>query len=311
MLIFLKKILYILIILAVNLYICEYISNKLPARVELRRGYRMTRVKSAGFPLFRLLKYVSKENRLSLWTYFTFLFSFLIWVTVPITSNLVLVEMDFSLLTAVSFYIGLVVMLFLDSCSTSYNEVLSEVSKKLMILLSFLVPCLLSIASIIFINKTLSLKEIINSQHQYWNIIFQPLGFITLFISSLLQLKLLGISGKNYLLPGDVKIGREGTGLVKVIQRISAYMIVFFLIMLLSILYLGGWQNLYFIRGEIMIAVKFYFIYIILLLLDKATSRIDSYRLLVRINWRFLLPLSLVNFVVTFGFSIVRNYNLF
>jgi NADH-quinone oxidoreductase subunit H len=309
-LIFLKKILYILIILAVNLYICEYISNKLSARVELRRGYRMTRVKSVGFPLFRLLKFMSKDNRLSIWTYFTFLFSFLIWVTVPITSNLVLVEVDFSLLTAVSFYIGLIVMLFLDSCATSYNEVFSRVIKKIMIMLSFLVPSLLSIASIIFISKTLNLKEITNSQHQYWNIIFQPLGFITFFTSSLLQLKLLGISGKNYL-SSDVKIGREGTGLAKVIQRISAYMMVFFLIMLLSILYLGGWQNLYFIRGEIMIAAKFYFIYIILLLLDKATSRIDSYSLLVRINWSFLLPLSLVNFVVTFGFSIVRNYNLF
>jgi NADH-quinone oxidoreductase subunit H len=309
-LIFLKKILYILIILAVNLYICEYISNKLSARVELRRGYRMTRVKSVGFPLFRLLKFMSKDNRLSIWTYFTFLFSFLIWVTVPITSNLVLVEVDFSLLTAVSFYIGLIVMLFLDSCATSYNEVFSRVIKKIMIMLSFLVPSLLSIASIIFISKTLNLKEITNSQHQYWNIIFQPLGFITFFTSSLLQLKLLGISGKNYL-SSDVKIEREGTGLAKVIQRISAYMMVFFLIMLLSILYLGGWQNLYFIRGEIMIAAKFYFIYIILLLLDKATSRIDSYSLLVRINWSFLLPLSLVNFVVTFGFSIVRNYNLF
>lgn len=310
MLIFIKKMLYILIILAVNLYICEYISNKLSARVELRRGYSMTRMKSTGFPLVRFLKYLSKDNRLSIWTYFTFLFSFLIWTTVPITSNLVLVEMDYSLLTAVAFYIGLIIMLFLDSCSTSYNNIFSEVSKKLLILLSFLVPCLLSIASIVFINKTLNLKEIVNSQHQYWNIIFQPLGFITLFASSLLQLKLLGISGKNYL-SGNIKISREGAGLAKVIERISAYMILFFLIMLLSILYLGGWQNLYFIRGEIMIAVKFYFIYIILLLLDKATGRIDNYKLFTKINWGFLLPLSLVNFAVTFGFSIVRNYNLF
>jgi NADH:ubiquinone oxidoreductase subunit H len=97
----------------------------------------------------------------------------------------------------------------------------------------------------------------------------------------------------------------------KIIERISAYMIVFFLIIILCILYLGGWQNVYFIRGEIMIAVKFYFIYIILLLLDKATSRIDNYKLLAKINWRFLLPLSLVNFVITFGFSIIRSFNLF
>ena len=310
MLVFIKKIFYILIIMAVNLYVCEYIGNKLSARVELRRGYGVTRTGGAGFPLIRFLKYLSKDNRFSIWTFFIFLLSFLIWITVPITSNLVLVEMDYSLLTAVIFYIGLIIMLFLNSISTSYGGTFSEISKKSLILVSFLVPGLLSISSIVFINKTLNLKEIVNSQHQYWNIIFQPLGFMALFISLLLQLKLLGIGRKNYL-SGIIKIGKEETGFGKIIERFSAYMIVFFLIIILSILYLGGWQNVYFIRGEIMIAVKFYFIYIILLLLDKATSRIDNYKLLVKVNWRFLIPLSLVNFVITFGFSIVRSFNLF
>ena len=310
MLIFIKKIFYILIIIAVNLYICEYIGNKLSARVELRRGYGVTRMGGVSFPLIRFLKYLSKDNRLSIWTFFIFLLSFLIWITVPITSNLVLVEMDYSLLTAVTFYIGLIIMLFLNSISTSYSGIFSEISKKSLILVSFLVPGLLSISSIVFINKTLNLKEIVNSQHQYWNIIFQPLGFMALFISLLLQLKLLGIGRKNYL-SGIIKIGKEETGFGKIIERFSAYMIVFFLIIILGILYLGGWQNVYFIRGEIMIAVKFYFIYIILLLLDKATSRIDNYKLLVKVNWRFLLPLALVNFIITFGFSIIRSFNLF
>jgi len=310
MLVVFKKIFYILIILTINLYICEYIGNKLSARAELRRGYRITRLRGAGFPIVRFLKYLSKDNRINIWTFFIFLLSFLIWATVPITSNLILVEMDYSILAAVFFYIGLTTMLVLNSGSTSYSGIFSEAGKKSLILLSFLIPCLLSIASIVFISKTLNLKEVVNSQYQYWNIIFQPLGFLTFFTSSLLQLKLLGISRKNYV-SGNIKIGREGTGLVKIIEKISAYMIIFFLIIILSILYLGGWQNIYFIRGEIMIAVKFYLIYIILLLLDKATTRIDNYRLLVRINWGFLIPVSLVNFIVTFGFSIARSFNLF
>ena len=88
-------------------------------------------------------------------------------------------------------------------------------------------------------------------------------------------------------------------------------MIVFFLIIILNILYLGGWQGLYIIRGEIILAIKFYIIFVILLVMDKATGRIDSYSLLVRINWKFLVPVSLVNFIVTFGFFIARDvYNL-
>ncbi len=310
MLLILKKIFYILVLLLVNLYVCEYISNKLTARMELRIGYRTTRAKGIGFPMVRFLKYLSRGGKINIWTFFIFLLSFLMWSVIPITANLILVELDYNLLAAVIFYIGLIVMLFFNSSRTSYNAVFSENGKKVLILLSFLLPVLFSIVSIVLISKTLSLKEIVNSQYQYWNIIFQPLGFITFFMSMFLQLKLLGLSRKSYLSTG-MNIGKEGAGLGKTIERFSVYMIVFFLIVILSILYLGGWQSIYFIRGEIMLAVKFYFIFVILLLLDKSIGRIDNYKLLVRINWKFLIPVSLVNFIATFGFFIARDvYNL-
>ncbi len=306
MLFVLKKIFYIFAILLVNLYICEYIGNKLTARIELRRGYRITRIRGAGFPLIRFFKYLSRDSRINIWTFFIFLLSFLMWSAVPITANLVLVEMDYSLLVAITFYIGLIIVLFFNSSRTSYSAIFSEASKKVLILLSFLAPVLFSIVSIVLISKTLSLKEIVNSQYQYWNIIFQPLGFITFFISLFLQLKLLGISRKSYL-STEIDIGKEGIGLGKIVEKISVYMIVLFLIIILNILYLGGWQNIYFIRGEIVLAVKFYFIFILLLLMDKAIGRIDSYKLLVRINWKFLIPVSLFNFIVTLGFFVARN----
>lgn len=301
---------YIFTVLLVNLYICEYIGNKITARIELRRGYRITRIRGAGFPLIRFFKYLSRDNKINFWTFFIFLLSFLMWSAVPITANLVLIEMDYSLLVAITFYIGLIIILFFNSSRTSYSAIFSEASKKVLILLSFLLPILFSTVSIVLISKTLSLKEIVNSQYQYWNIIFQPLGFITFFISLFLQLKLLGISRKSYL-STEIDIGKEGIGLGKIVEKISVYMIVLFLIIILNILYLGGWQKIYFIRGEIILAVKFYFIFILLLLMDKAIGRVDSYKLLVRINWKFLIPVSLVNFIVTLGFFIARNvYNL-
>src|SRR3989304_2793155 len=255
-------------------------------------------------------KYISRNEKINIWTFFIFLLSLLIWSVVPITANLVLIEMDYSLLIALTSYIILIILLFFNSSRTSYGAVYSESGKKILILLSFLLPALFSIASIVLINKTLSLKEIVNSQHQYWNIILQPLGFIVFFISIFLQLKLLGVRGKSYISSGT-NIGKEGTGLGKIIERFSVYMIVFFLIIILNILYLGGWQGIYIIRGEIILAIKFYVIFVILLLMDKAIGRIDSYSLLVRINWRFLIPVSLVNFIVTFGFFIARDvYNL-
>ena len=213
-----KKMFYIFAVLLVNLYICEYIGNKFTARIELRRGYRITRIRGAGFPLIRFFKYLSRDSKINIWTFFIFLLSFLMWSAVPITANLVLIEMDYSLLVAITFYIGLIIILFFNSSRTSYSAIFSEASKKVLILLSYLAPVLFSIVSIVLISKTLSLKEIVNSQYQYWNIIFQPLGFITFFISLFLQLKLLGISRKSYL-STEIDIGKEGIGLGKIVEK--------------------------------------------------------------------------------------------
>ncbi len=55
MLIILKKTIYILVIVALNLYVCTYLASKLSSRMELRRGYRMTRIGGIGFPAIRFL----------------------------------------------------------------------------------------------------------------------------------------------------------------------------------------------------------------------------------------------------------------
>ncbi|MEA2016539.1 MAG: NADH-quinone oxidoreductase subunit H [Actinomycetota bacterium] len=310
MLVILKKIFYVVIILVVNLYICEYIGNKMTARMELRRGYKITRVASLGFPVSRFIKFLSMDNRVNIWTFFIFLLSFLMWSAVPITGGLVMIEEDYSFLISFTFYIALIAVMLFNSSRSSHSGIFVDNCKKLLIQLSFIVPILLSGIGIVLLNKTLSLKEIVNSQYEYWNIVFQPVGGLIFFISIFFQLKILGMSRRSYV-SDSADTGREGKGLGKVIDKISVYMIIFFLIAVLNIMYLGGWQSFYIIRGEIMLAFKFYFIFIILLLMDKMTGRVDSYKLMVRINWKFLIPVSIVNLIITLGFFIARDiYNL-
>jgi NADH-quinone oxidoreductase subunit H len=306
MLIILKKIFLIILLLAVNLYIYEYAGNKIAARMELRRGYRMSGLAGIEFPVARLINNLSSGSRVNVWTFFIFLLSFLIWGVVPLSSNLVLVDKDYSLLIALVFYIAILIMLILNSSRSVYTKVFSEDCKKVLILISFLIPLLVSVLSIILLNKTLGLKEIVDSQHKYWNIMLQPLGFLVFSASAFFQIKLLGMVRKGYISTG-VYNGKEGSGFGKAVEKISIYMIVFFLIIILSLLYLGGWQSFFIIRGEIMLAFKFYFIFVIFLLMDKITVRMDSYKLMLKINWKFLVPVSLVNFIVTLGFFVARD----
>ncbi len=306
MFIILKKIFYIIIILGVNIYICSYLNNKISARMELRRGYKLTRSGGIGFPVIRFFKYMSKDASLGIWSFFLFVFSFLIWSITPITESIILVDSSYSFLAAMFFYMALLAMNIFISGGTRYDFLFSKTVKKMGMMLSFVIPVLFCTASIVLISKTFSLKEIINTQFEYWNIVYQPLGFIVFFAAVLMQLKLLSLNRKNYL-DGQSSHSREGMGLEKVIIRLSEYMMIFFMIIILISFYMGGYNNIYFIRGEIILAVKFYFVFIVLLLLDKSFGGIDDYRLLVRINWKFLVPLSLVNFLVTLGFIIYSN----
>jgi NADH-quinone oxidoreductase subunit H len=172
------------------------------------------------------------------------------------------------------------------------------------------IPLLFCAAGIILINRTLNLKEIVGSQYQYWNIVFQPLGFIAAVTSVLMQLKLLGFTRRNKILYSE-NSEKEGNGFGGLISRVARYSIMFFLIMLIVLLYLAGWERLYFINGNIMFAVKFYILFFILLFIDRATPKLDDYFYLKSINSRFVVPISAVNFLLTMVFFILRNiYNL-
>jgi len=310
MAIILKKVVYIILIFGANLYLASFLAGKLNARMDLARGYVATRARGFSYPIIRIFRFLSKDHKVNFWEFLIFFFSFTIWAVIPLSSNLIIVDLDYSLLVGFLFYVVIIFLNFANASMTEHNYIYSNIVKKNVQVLAFFVPVLLCSASIVLVNRTLSLGEIVNFQYQYWNVIYQPLGFIAVFASILLQFKLLRISSRNPILYSE-NIDKEGLGFGRLITRISNYTILFFLIVILNIFYLGGWQQLFFINGEIMFALKFYLVFLIIILLDRATPRLSSYDYLISINGRFLLPISAVNFLLTLVFFMLRNlYNL-
>jgi len=307
LLIILKKIAYILIIVVANLYICSYLGAKLSARMELRRGYRMARTGGIGFPAKRFLSYLARGQEINIWGFILFVFSLLIWTVVPISADLVLIDMDASLIVAILFYL-IIIMLNLSSQSrTRYSIVFGQMVKKIILVTSLAIPFFFSTASIVLLNRTLNLKEIVDLQHEYWNIAYQPLGFIIALLSTIMVLKVLWLNRKGTLEISGIN-KREGIGLSRAVLRFSEYSIILFMTYMLAILYMGGYKNLYFIRGDVMLGIKFYVLFIFILFSEKALgSSVSDTGLLMRINGKFLIPLSMVNFIITFGFFIYRN----
>ncbi|MCJ7666328.1 MAG: NADH-quinone oxidoreductase subunit H [Actinobacteria bacterium] len=306
MLIILKKTIYILIIVALNLYVCTYLVSKLSSRTELRRGYRMTRIGGIGFPAIRFLSYLGRRRNIDIWIFLLFIFSLLIWTVVPINPDLVLVDMDSSLLAAILFIIIIIVLNLAGQLSTRYGLIMGQATRKMIMVLSLIIPVFLSAISIILVNRTLGFKEVVSMQHAYWNVVYQPLGFIICLVSIALILRILEPNRKGTLEAASLS-SYEGNGISRMIIRFSEYTVVIFLVYMTVLLYLGGYKNLFFIKGEIMLGIKFYAVFVFLLFVGRTLGSITDYRLLLRINFKFLIPLALGNLAVTLSFFIARN----
>jgi len=306
MLVLLQKIGYIILILGVNLYIVSFLNNKIVSRSELRRGYKGYKKGGAVFPFSSSLKYIAKGTPFSIWDIFIFVFSIVLWSVVPISYNYYIIDSSHNLFFALVLYIMLVIFKVFSVSYSKYYFVISSFVKRISQTLSLLIPLLFSVLAIIILNKSLDFKIIVNSQYQVWNIVYQPIGFAVFFISILLQIKLMNLSEYNQFLITD-NINKEGEGISRLTSRFSNYLIIFFLISLLNILYLGGWQKLYMISGNIMVAIKFYAVFAIVALLERSISGISSISRLINLNYKLLLPLSIVNLAITIVFFILRN----
>jgi len=306
MMLLFKKVIYLYLILVINLYVCSYLLNRISSRFELKRGYTIGRVGGLGYPVLKLFRYLSKNDRLNIWEILIFFFSFFIWTIIPFSPSLIIIRFENDLIIALLFYLVLLFLILMNASRSRYGFVFKNATKNILMIYTFFMPVIFCIAGIVLINRTLTLKEIVGFQYQYWNIVYQPLGFIVMFTSALLLMKLFTVTKKSTLLLGQ-DILKEGSGFGRLTVRISYYSTLFFIIVMIIILYLAGWQNLFFINGNIIFAVKFYIIFFILVLLDKATPQLNDFNYLVSINWRFLIPVSAVNFLLTIIFFILRN----
>lgn len=175
----------------------------------------------------------------------------------------------------------------------------------------------LSIAALIMLMGTVKLDEIVNAQQGWhWNVIYQPLGFLIFFICALAETnrhpfdlpecetELIGGYHTEY---SSMKLG---------FYLFSEYINMFVSSAILATLYFGGYHfpfidrlglspNLAAIVG-IMIFFTKIIGFILLFMWIRWTLPRFRYDQLMRLGWKILLPLSLLNLAIT-GVLILLN----
>ena len=198
--------------------------------------------------------------------------------------------------------------------------------------LSYEIPLALCILSIVLLSDSLNTQDIVKNQSFFgilgWNIWRQPIGFIAFIIAALAECERLPFDlpeAEEELVAG---YQTEYGGMKFAFFYLAAYINLFVASLFVSILYLGGWNSpipfnlfppdffnflpighpeLQVIQGFIGVSwtlLKAY-LFVFFTVLTRWTLprvRIDQ---LLSLGWKFLLPLSLGNLLITSALKLI------
>jgi NAD(P)H-quinone oxidoreductase subunit 1 len=195
--------------------------------------------------------------------------------------------------------------------------------------ISYEIPLALSVLAIAMMSNSLSTIDIVQQQSGYgvlgWNIWRQPVGFLIFWIAALAECERLPFDlpeAEEELVAG---YQTEYSGMKFALFYLGSYVNLVLSALLFAVLYLGGWDfpipiNLLagwvgvsetnpFLQvttatlGIAMTLLKAYFLIFLAVLLRWTVPRVRIDQLL-DLGWKFLLPVSLVNLLLTAALKI-------
>ena len=166
-------------------------------------------------------------------------------------------------------------------------------------MISYELPLSFACVGVVMIVNSLSLLDIVKAQSGWhWNILYQPVGFVIFFIAGLAE-----INRIPFDLPEDEGTLGAGYHAEYSSMRFAFFMLTEYVAMvsmsiLIVLLFLGGWDGPAFLPGIVWFLLKVAML-IYFIIWTRFTYPRYRYDQLMSIGWKILLPLSLVNILIT------------
>jgi NAD(P)H-quinone oxidoreductase subunit 1 len=249
---------------------------------------------------------------------------FLSYLIVPFGQNMVITNIGMGIFLWITFSsiapIGLLMSGYASNNKYSLLGGLRAAAQSI----SYEIPLSLSVLAIAMMSNSLSTIDIVQQQSGYgilgWNIWRQPIGFIIFWICALAECERIPFDlpeAEEELVAG---YQTEYTGMKFGLFYVGSYVNLVLSSLIFAVLYLGGWdfpipisaiaswlgisetnptlQIVTASLGITMTALKAYFLIFLAVLLRWTVPRVRIDQLL-NLGWKFLLPVSLVNLLLT------------
>ena len=325
--------LLILVTAVIGVLVTVWLERKISAAVQQRIGPEYAGTLGVLQPIADGLKLLFKEDIVparadsilfTLGPILVVVPVILSWLIIPFGQNLLISNVGIGIFLWISLSsiqpIGLLMSGYASNNKYSLLGGLRAAAQSI----SYEIPLALAVLAIVMMSNSLSTVDIVDQQAGVgllsWNIWRQPVGFMIFWICALAECERLPFDlpeAEEELVAG---YQTEYSGMKFALFYLGSYINLVLSALLVSVLYLGGWsfpipvewlaswlgqpidapvtQVITASIGIVMTVLKAYLLVFLAILLRWTTPRVRIDQLL-DLGWKFLLPVSLVNLLVT------------
>jgi NAD(P)H-quinone oxidoreductase subunit 1 len=322
----------------VGVLVCVWLERKISAAAQQRIGPEYIGPFGLLAPVADGLKLVFKEDVVPaksdriLFTLGPIIVTipvFLSYLIVPFGQNLVITNVSLGVFLWIALSSVAPIGLLMAGYSSNNKYSLLGGLRAAAQSISYEIPLALSVLAIVMMSNSLSTIDIVNQQSGYgilgWNIWRQPVGFIIFWIAALAECERLPFDlpeAEEEIVAG---YQTEYSGMKFGLFYLSSYVNLVLSALLFAVLYLGGWDfpiplnllaNVFGVSetnpilqvvtaslGITMTVLKAYFLVFLAVLVRWTVPRVRIDQLL-DLGWKFLLPVGLVNLLLTAALKI-------
>jgi NADH-quinone oxidoreductase subunit H len=225
----------------------------------------------------------------------------MIIVVIPIAPTIIGSDLSIGALYFVSVSSLATIAVVMAGWSSNNKYALLGAVRTVAQLISYEIPLVFALLIPVLLVGTMSMQGIVEFQSTYWLIFYAPLAAFLFLTSNLAEIGRSPfdlIEAESELVAGYMV---EYSAMSFAMFYLAEFLHAFLVAVLFSVLFLGGWQGPFAdslpVLGIVYITTKAFLVYFVMLWVRMTLPRfrIDH---LMAFNWKFLVPLSIINLLV-------------
>ena len=289
-----------------------WVERRLIGRIQVRRGPNRAGPWGLLQPVADAIKLIQKETLtpraadgtvFSLAPVLIFIPAILAFAVLPWGEKMVLADLNVGVLYLLALGSTSAIVIFMAGYSSNNKYALLGAMRVIAMLISYEIPSVLALLGVVVFAGTMQLSGIVHFQDAYWSwlIFFQPLAFLIFLLASTAELNRspADIAEAESEIVAGYHIEYSGMkfGLFYAVELVNSMSVS----AVIAALFLGGWWTFgleSFVPGWMIFIGKIYAVYFLLIWFRGTLPRfrIDQ---LMALAWKFLLPLSLANVLLS------------